>query len=932
MQHKIDNDLKVTYGLIEWERHVEQARREGWHKRIVDIQRQYKEIAYAAVEKPSVAAYGESQMGKSYLISAMLSPAGKSFCMSPDGETTYNFLNDINPSQEGAENEATGIVTRFSRRRASDPTIPANWLAIRLLSVADIVLILAEAWCSETVRPTEDVKDYFTSVEKLTKDIQLLSSPIKPLISEIDLAYIEKYLSDANSSSNFANILSSGLFNYLRRFAPRISKDDTMNLLHMVWNNNPDFNRLFDDLVRYRLQLGESDKCLVEFKSVLRRLGTLLDVERLNEMYNKSASSSSEYIGTVKVRGEECGEMIVSKPFLSALISELVVDVDSAGLIENRPFLDYFDILDFPGLKSSQEIKMENLGVGDNLATVFRRGKVTYLFAKYSATRRISSLLFCQNHNDYKAGKMGAVLERWVNVNIGSKPEIRAAVKNDLGGSPLLVISTWFNKNLEYSSQNSEDDLNDRWFRRFVRVLSNQVVKSQDLPSHWFNSWDAEGAPFKDIFLLRDFKYSRTIFKTDKLGLSVAEDACDAEFLVRLKQSFLNNDFVRTRFGDSRALSQWESSATPGNDGTGPIIEYLSSLAPRAEQSRSSKFNRLIGDLRKSLDDLIQSEYHDDDPAEQTKTAKRTAGRIVLAIDSRQGRMPWFFSRLLSRLAMPERLVRESVFNNISGAELTPPPSGPESEIIMAAGISSDDSRERKIELLTAYLGTDDETESSNVLKEMGVDINLILSRNQMVRSNHEELCLKLEKLWLTDYLGGEVASEMRATFPEIDSVVGTISRLWDALQCHKKLCSEVGDMMKRIVPSRQVGIIANWVAMQMTRFTCEFGYSWIDGGTMEAVKQKNENFKLGIDFAMSSENVPNYGVPLLVKIDDVKTKLTGSSFTGDIRRIQSELPEYNKRWQWQNRVRIACAILSGLRDYDIEANSQLNEMKKMLQ
>ena len=107
------------------------------------------------------------------------------------------------------------------------------------------------------------------------------------------------------------------------------------------------------------------------------------------------------------------GELIAkdfSKAYLSALIGELTF-VLPEEIATERKFLKKIDLLDFPGARSREKIKEQQLG--EVLPTILRRGKVAYLFNKYSRSLKISSVLFC-HHNDQKTEPtIGASIHNW---------------------------------------------------------------------------------------------------------------------------------------------------------------------------------------------------------------------------------------------------------------------------------------------------------------------------------------------------------------------------------------------------------------------------------------------------------------------------------------------------------------------------------------
>ncbi|MBP5540532.1 MAG: hypothetical protein J6X88_02675 [Bacteroidales bacterium] len=929
MIDRIEKNMQASCQLLEWDHNIEsESRRQNWHRQIVDAQRDLRDMREALKENPSVAAYGESQMGKSFLVNAMLGCSGKNFIIS-DGTTNYDFKHDINPSENGAQNEATGVVTRFSRHRTEQTPPPPGKIRVKLLSIADIILILTEAWYNETEHLAASESDVGTTVDKIRERISdtPLIEESNPLVSEVDLSYIQSY---ARRSSRFIAETTIPIITFLRQNYGNVSREHTQKLLQLIWENNNEYNRLFGDLIKYRSELGNCHECYVNFSALQKKYGTLLDVERLNEMYGENCPSRGpQYIPDVEISETPSGPTRrFSKPFFSALTAEVVIDIDSAGEIPDRNFLNQLDILDFPGLKGSQHINDNTLHAGNNLATVYRRGKVTYLFSKYSQTELIGSLLFCQNHNDYHAGKLGGVLKQWVETNVGSTPETRKTEINRLKGSPLLIVSTYFNQNLDYYNESEDADLDDRWRRRFDRVLSDQVLKSLGLPDHWFNSWDGPEQPFREIFLMRDFEHSTGIFKQD--GRQEGE-AFHPDYLARLKESFLSNKFVKERFKD--AAARWDGAATPNNVGTEPILSYLNTVAPNMNQARQEKFRGKIDSLVAAIKKLIAEEYHDDDPAEDTKKAKKKSGSIIRGIDAGCGTKPWFFCNLMQDLTLPESTVRRKLHAclNSANSDHQNPLTGPEASIYISAGLSTKDDREKNLHRLLLYCGVDTEDECRESLKEDDIKMDHLLSLTQVQKSIAEKLVEHIEQVW-RDNLSGMVVSQWAPHFNAIGLLASDIYELWtcEKLNAHKKLTEEVDDIMNRINEGHQVGIVANWIAMQLARFTAEMGYSWITSDTMEDIKKKNNDYSLNIDFEMSANELPATGVEMLGQISEAKRNLlkVGVGYTSEEHKLQSQIPDNHDLWQWENRLRIAEAILSGVRKYDEEANRQLGEIK----
>ena len=142
--------------------------------------------------KSSIAVFGGSQVGKSYLIKNILSESNKPFYII-DNYTKYDFLKDINPPGVGAE--STGVVTRFTIDKPS-PYIDFP-IKIKLLSVKDLLTILFDSFYLDQKR----IKSFPTEEEIITRigEIERMALPTvdtKNIISELDVLDIKQYFDE----------------------------------------------------------------------------------------------------------------------------------------------------------------------------------------------------------------------------------------------------------------------------------------------------------------------------------------------------------------------------------------------------------------------------------------------------------------------------------------------------------------------------------------------------------------------------------------------------------------------------------------------------------------------------------------------------------------------------------------------------------------
>ena len=148
--------INLSNQAIDW---VAKNKPEQFDQRFLDIVEQrriLKQIQNALLDNPSIAAYGISQVGKSYLMSNLLQDKGKPFIVKSDGGE-YDFINEMNPRTQ--KTEATGVVTRFSSFKSCPERYKEEHpIMMRTLSVSDIATMLSDGYYN-------DVHDY-TSPKK----------------------------------------------------------------------------------------------------------------------------------------------------------------------------------------------------------------------------------------------------------------------------------------------------------------------------------------------------------------------------------------------------------------------------------------------------------------------------------------------------------------------------------------------------------------------------------------------------------------------------------------------------------------------------------------------------------------------------------------------------------------------------------------------
>ena len=929
--------LHIVEKAISWQPNVPESERRNFLEQLVNIRRAFKKIQFAADERCSTAAFGESQMGKSYLVSAMMSDPGKPFTVT-DGRREYNFIDEINPSNPNSRVEATGVVTRFTSN--VDPAVPEGYLKARLLSVADIILVLCEAYHTQTDYDNSEIKkiDY---IRQYCDSIAVPSAPNpSPILTQDEVMDIYDYLRGSTMKQRVANITDpeSGLFSFLLFNVNRLTDEQLISVIRLLWFDNPSINQLFDTLITTYRSIRFCSTVYVPFDAVLKKHGTLLDVARLDEIYDESEIELPDYRPTTIVTTQQNLSVELRKGELSALIAELYMTLPSLES-ESRQFLSCLDILDFPGERRPENMDSSKLTNGKNLSVVLRRGKVTYLFNRYSDTKRISSLMLCHNNMQSAESKMGIVLEQWINNNVGSTAALRDTFMNDTQVSPLFIISTFFNLDLEYQTNDSPeklDELRRRWDNRFKIVLEKEVLRANtdEDQTHWFNQWTTK-RPFRNIFMLRDFKYSTKSFKGYNPNTKSPETeeiipTAFPDFMQCLKDSFVNYDFVQRHFDN--APQAWDDAATLNNDGTKPIITALNMLAPRVKQARDNMFSAEITRLVALLKNLLMKYYHSGSADDEIKKARRQSAQANLQLGKIDGTDPAAFGKMLDTMMIDEPHLYEIIHKALNSSVTPKAQSDAEKALFMQFGLSTEASRSENLETLFNVLGVDTEEECNEMLAAEGIDINKLLNANRMVNSQANQVTTMVENFWAEEFLSKYAGTKFKETIPSVGDMVTNLIRLFNFLGMHDRITKRVDQYLSSFDKDSAVAIIADYLAMELNHFVTTFGFDYIDSKQFNSIMEKNQRLKLNINEQMLSSKKSLTGVKLLEELDKANHNLQEKGYNNADRDALTRLPRYGFKWTWLEYLKVGYVLSCDLPDYDIAANKRLGEIIKEIE
>ena len=477
-------------------------------REVGDLGRHARRLHSGFNERSCLALYGASQAGKSWVANGLAAKYGEKLQIKL-GSKDLDFLAEIDP---GGGEETTAVVTRFTCENppATDNTFPAQ---IKLISEVDIIKILINTCYSDIDYDKSDdsPQQYFEDAYQYTMAESPGSGPQsnQPILDILD---VREYIN--REFRTHAGKFQEEFWEKLKVLLPfNPNGDDRAKILSPLWGGIPKLNELFTKLYQGLFQLGFSNQVYAELSALIPSQNSIIRMETLLKILFDNNDLST--VALKKNDGQECN---LSPPILSALTAELVFLIDKN---ENNcwPFLKYSDILDFPGARSRESVTLDKLDISSLnkpedvnklAAKMFVRGKVEYLFHRYTEKSSINSMLVCISAAiNQEVEELSKLISYWVERTFGRTPEERGRFSNDRPG--LIFSLTKFDDRLDapstQSSQQKWGSLGRSTMERFVG-------------NHYFETWKkvvtkyskTESASFDNITLF----YNSANFKIEK--------------------------------------------------------------------------------------------------------------------------------------------------------------------------------------------------------------------------------------------------------------------------------------------------------------------------------------------------------------------------------------------------------------------------------
>lgn len=884
-------------------RNFELEEQDAISEKLKNSRRIVRKIVDSIESKPVFALFGGSQVGKSYLVKNILSINGAPLEIHFK-DNKVDFLKEINPPGTGAE--STGVVTRFTVDKvSSSDDFPVR---TKLLNTKDVLLIICDSFFSDlkSIDTYPDVDDFVAHCnqlsQKFNQDLNVQSN-----LNEDDIFDIKDYF-----EKNFGvfkyyteKVQAANYWTNVGKIIERIPEEHWTEVFSILWCNIETYSLLFSTLVKALQQVNFAAELYLEKDAVLRDGHAILDVQRLKELNqdpNTCKAMTSE---------QEIIELTVSN--ISALSKEVALSCDET-LASEKSFLNNTDLLDFPGARSRLELGVEAISQ-EAIPDLFLRGKVAYLFNKYSGDFEINNLLFCQNDRQLDVNELPSLLNQWIENNIGQDAIDRDKNIANLPVSPLFVIFTFFNNQLKYDSTNDgKNDLGYKWDTRFKRFFEEELVT---VNYEWHKKWTTSSPLFKNFYLLRDFKYSKDTFSGfEESGIETGIQNERIDFLDQLKESFLHNEFVQNHIDYPEAM--FSAAAMPNEDGSKTIIKNLEPAANNYVKVKN--YITQLAHLKSGFTTLMNKYHYTDDINDLRKKALSDSLKVQLEMNRVFSTNEQQFDIFLEQFTFKEVEMYNFLHDNLKRtASESRRPSEYDLFLSQFPDVHQNKSKEENLNAIMSSLGLSSTSELIEILEDQGLEIHKLFPGKKS-GSAIDILLDNIIENWTK-----QLDDKKQTVFKDMGFSAGTIQIIVGAYERSFRH-HDLIESLKSIVKEKYKGIsldknaeqyLAAALTHEFNEFIIRFGVNKLSSSVLENVKSLQPQLKDFIDHYAADKLLPNDS-----ELADLYNRLSDDAL--NIHESNALIEGYNN---YLNCFKIMMLANCGFVHYDVQENSLLGNL-----
>ncbi len=569
--------------------------------------------------KPTVGVYGPSQAGKSYLTAKFAE--NEQGILKVNLGSELDFLQDINPP---GGRESTALVSRFT----TDVTHVDNAFPIKAntLSETDIICILANSYfCDNSHAEYPEVGD----IERALNNYEFDGDKFD-IFKDSEAYRLEHYLVKKVLPTDVSERFTS-LWDKAVAIKQVQSLHERANLYSLLWNRNEQFTNLFIRLSESLKKLGNEKQIYLPISSLMPRATSIIDVSILEHL--DSATSDFELVKT------QSQEVSIEKSVLSALISELYLPI----VDPKRKVFEKADLLDFPGARTRFQKRLQDNN-GNGVHEFFLRGKIDYLFHKFTMDLRLDALVFCIDPGPLNVRELPGSLDDWLQLNCHDQLNF---------GDNLFFTLTKFDTHFPDAAGNQTDES-----QRFENALDSGLIQpfARETTS-WPLNWN--GHRFTNVFPVRNPNYPLHGYFEYEEGTEVAKSERMEERLLELKEGYLSSNLVSVHVGNAK--DKWEDLVRVNGGGAEYLANQIDSL--NLDNLKDKNLLGILNTTAKSVGAMLSMFIQSENGEERLSLEKDKFKELLKPIYSigQSGK----FSSFLKYVGVSEQLLKTSLHSAV---------------------------------------------------------------------------------------------------------------------------------------------------------------------------------------------------------------------------------------------------------------------------
>lgn len=622
--------------------------------------RTLKKIKAVVDKKPAIALFGASQVGKSYMANNLLYNRDNKLMIynhrgNDKGEHNFDwklidYLQNINPV--GEQNEATGVVTRFTATSETDEKrLPVK---IKVFSPMDIITIICDTYFQEF---QEQDKKESPKEEKVQEHINTIKNCINKnsfqnVLTDDDVYEIKEYI-EKHFSKKAENLLldlkNIGYWDILADNISYINENDWAKVFSILWNFHVELDELVTANIKTLSSISFEKTVWIGFGGVVRSDKSIVDVATVKKFFDNEE--------TIKVQTEDYSIKNIDAAKFSIVTLEVILSVDK-GTVDNRPFINNIDIVDFPGARSRGGIHNLN---NESLLMMLLRGKIAYLFNHYSSNYKTNTLSVCMRTAQTDTTTVPSLINSWIEDNLGITPTERATNVSS-PPPPLFIIFTWWNTQLGFEATSGAPEPITRLTKQFETRFEEEIMGKGNA-YNWNTNWierSGQMQRFSNFYLLRDFARSKDFFKQNRDNNDQFLNEIDNDYFINdASQKYYDNyknDFIKYHNKENKFFENPEEAfteaSTPNKDGSEYIIKNL--IPVSSNKVSVPIYLNVLNDAVTKLNTELNKHYHSNDSEERLRKSAQDATTIQLKMDIVFGLEAYYFGSFIEHLTLTE--------------------------------------------------------------------------------------------------------------------------------------------------------------------------------------------------------------------------------------------------------------------------------------